>query len=553
MKFINLSLEDGEEAPNPESVDLQPSETEQAVDAVNSQNSEEPEAVIKVANYKEELAKLQAQKDENAIDEGAELPDPTGGDGGAEGEGGVPTDDGAEDSVTDDAAPSEEPDDKSGDDAGDDKEPTITEEEIKKGQAEVGDAMESIEVMSKQLTFLNKRLGLGGIDKHTAKIISSSLEHYSARLNYNLRDKLPAMESYEAYGDSLQSTRKLKVAIESFLDTIWEAICKFFKAVWKWISDIISPKKEGGGGGGSGATSTVRKAEMVNLRNALDKAEKKIKDTELLRAKDQLRAKENADAKNAFKLNRRIATGMFRNGDKGTLAEMVMNARNLLDLTKAVANLSRESVAISTKVSTESSKGTTPEIKTFMVEQNVLGSLSQITFSDEKASSMMMTKTMITNEIMAGMGCRFTLGNSAAISNLANIGINKALSQLGGQGFRMVRVETGNKYPDFLPNFTPADMTQLNMILKELEAIHREIDDIQATLKTFADLAALYSKDHKPPSWDNLDTARVTVLKSQLTFIGNFSLNMTGGYNTLTDQLTAYHRSFLSLMNSFNM
>ena len=65
MRFFNLGLED-EKQENTEQppVELEPNTVDKAINAVDNADSTEPEKVIEIANYKEELAAIRAKRKE---------------------------------------------------------------------------------------------------------------------------------------------------------------------------------------------------------------------------------------------------------------------------------------------------------------------------------------------------------------------------------------------------------------------------------------------------------------------------------------------------------
>ena len=178
MRLFNLGLED-ENQKNTEqpSVDLEPNTVDKAIKAVDNADSTEPEKVIEIANYKEELAAIRAKRKEEDGDTESDDTTSTNNDGDGDGDAGLDNGASAEDAdaSNEDTEQENQEDDNEEEKADDGDSSSESEEEVAtEGIKSVYAALESILEMSKFKDLLDRKSSLGGVNQATGFIISNA-------------------------------------------------------------------------------------------------------------------------------------------------------------------------------------------------------------------------------------------------------------------------------------------------------------------------------------------------------------------------------------------
>lgn len=541
MRFIQIGLED--DASKQEVVDLDPNETSKAIEAVENKDSTEPAKVLQVANYKEELAVLRAK---NKADEGGETTgdesnnsDDTNADDGnissgsddSTGDGLPKTDD--KDGKTDVQDTSSEDVEQTpgttemGKDAPGKSDTEVAQEDfLVQGHRMALEALDSMQEMSKYLDMIKRRSKLGGISPPTAKIIFNALESHSLRCGYDLdKTKVPSLESYGSYNGADQSTRELSVAIEGFLSSIWDAIKKFFKSIWKWVVDLLSGKK--GSTPDSIArpqTEPTRNAAIRDLETKLDVLKKKLDKAEEVQAKLNV------------KLPKNVAKALFKNKDKGTFKEAFENGETLASVAESFAMLAKFFQQGSQQFSPGVISGKTNGLQIMMATKDNLGSINLGRFEVVPGSNQLLIEYS-TEEITNGVHARFTLsGPNKGLYQTTNA---HATSLLGKQGLSFVS-DKKEQNEISLPDFDKGSLDNLNMIVNEIKKCYNSISDANKFLKSWADFIKKFTEDDIPDTWLGLDNAIITDLKAQVTLIGALELSLSAGYMKLENQVNVY-------------
>lgn len=555
MRFINISLEN--EDPNPEEINLDPNETKEAAQAVENKDSTEPKRVLQVANYKEELAKLLANSkdEENSSEQTTEEPnteaDPVeepSGDGSTEEE---PEQEPTEE-VEESSEEQKDPTTEMGKDGpGKSDEQVAQEQYIVSGLRKATEGLEAIETMSKYHALLERRSKLGGVTTATAKLITTSLEYYSEKVGYSLKNKVPALESFNSYSGSANSSRELKVAIEGFLDGIWQAIKKFFMSVWRWISDLLTGKKAGSKESTTQPqTKEARNKAEEQLKAQIVTLEEKLKNKDKLREKDEERKKTAEADKERYELNKRIASSLFRSTDKGSLNELLLNVRSLCDAIKAITQYSDKTANTCKEIFMSVGHGKPVEIDKFAFMQS---NFTSVNYRTIKRVGTTATVEAFTDEIVGGSVVRFVFADPDFTGHIAIRGANRVVSELGSQGFKFVSSGYKGNYPNFLPRLEKDDLRVMHDILAEISTYHENLNKLQLDLQAIGMIVKQIANDNSQPSeWNNLQPSAISTLKAQLNFIGIIETTFVSGYESAKIQIDNYRNNFSKLMARFS-
>jgi hypothetical protein len=296
-KFINIGLEDENlETTDDQELDNQenlpeptekPNETEKAIELVDGENSTDPEVVVKLANYKEELEALKQAKE----------PEPE-----------EPTDN-EEASDTDDSETSET--DREPDEGESDKEPdseeeaeadTAEEDEVEEDtedneseeapeeitdedQKVMGAANESLSTLLELKAIAEKAKERNSFTPKSIEMLNITTESIKGRLGVS-NSKLgtyPAMECFEGSVSRSEHTKEVVVALENTIGAIWGAIKKFLKGIFSWFWSAFTGTKKGS-----------NKAAIMDYKKSNELIHK---NKELIKKKQELKEKGSATAK----------------------------------------------------------------------------------------------------------------------------------------------------------------------------------------------------------------------------------------------------------------
>ena len=574
MNFIQIAMEDENQNPNvPESgedIDLKPSETEQAIDAVNNQDSTDPAKQLQVANYKEELAILQQQSD-NAQVEGEEQSN-TEAENGTDGGSTEATDNGEDTSNEESTTTENEGDDgeAKGDASEEDADPVNTDSEMGKegvdkpqeqvaqeqyileGQRAVHQALESIHVMGKYHDFLTARCKLGGISATTAKVIGHAFERHSLACGYKPMTPMPALESYSSYSGSALSSIELKVSIEGFMETVWQAIKKFFKSIWTWIIDLVSPKKSTVT---APADKRARDKVVQELLKQNEKLQKTIDRIDVAREREESRKGEaeterlRREARNATaKLNQKLAAQLFKTSDKGSFSEISQNSRMLSEVVNAAAKHTLALAKLITLSGTAALGGKVLQPSDLGVNKN---SVAGITFNQVERANKSSLVEARTGEILGGIGARFMFAGSDVNAIAKTVGPVKVIQELGHQGFKIVSVHEKSGFPTQLPTLEKSDITSLREVVTEVSATFKGLNVIQEQVTKIAGGIKEIAEKQEPASWLNLSKEDVALLQMQLNFVGLIETNLVAGYKSMNDQVNNFNNAYMRLTEMY--
>lgn len=571
MDFIQIGLEDESNPPQSgEDVQLQPNETEQAAEAMQNLESTEPEKQIQVANYKEELAILQQQKaneQEEDPDASQDNPPAEGGEGGNENE--PPENNENEEPTETPAEGEEEGDDNEGDDESseEDTEPVNTDAEmgadgvdkpaeqvaqeqyIVQGQRMVSQALESVYVMGKYHNFLSKRCELGGINPHTAKVITNAFEHYAAQAGYNFAQPMPALESFGTYSGAANSSMELKIGIEGFLNDVWTAIKKFFKSIWTWLMDMLTPKKVESAGSPADRAARdkavkaleaenaklIKQLERVNAAREKDAAGKEEREQERLR-------REGREA--TARLNQKIAAQLFKTSDKGSFTEISLNARQLAEVVQFAAKYSQMLAKLINLAGAGALSGKQIPVGDLAISKNAIGGL---TFNEVSRGNKSAVYVAATDEILGGLGTRFIFGGTDVTAIAKTIGAPKVIQELAQQGFKMTSVKDKSGFPTRLPELDSSERAALHSVVVEVSSAFKGVTVIQETASKLAKVIKDASEASEPASWQGLDKQSIAVLQMQLNFVGLLETNLVAGYKSMSDQVNNFKNAYMRL------
>lgn len=227
-RIVKFGLED----------DLAP--LDDAISAQNKMDSTDPQDVVQVANYKDELEKLRQQN----------------GQGGEDGGDGSGTDDTGATSGSDDTDPAGTDDDTSKGEGGNDSDKedggssdaSDSSEAVEPTDENVSAANEAISTMNaigKIHGIMERRLQYGGVSGQAAKMGDQMASILAKRLGLEYRQESPAVEEFDSVSTRIRATRVAMEGLRNFLVELWQAIVNFFKKLWKWISDFLFTRRKG--------------------------------------------------------------------------------------------------------------------------------------------------------------------------------------------------------------------------------------------------------------------------------------------------------------------
>lgn len=554
MRFINIAVEDENQTGNeqtPEPVDLNPNSTEQAVAAVNNQDSTEPRKVLQVANYKEELAIINAQnkenndEDQNLDNTNTENTDENPGDNGTEpsssddtgtGEDENTEPEGNEDTTKDEEPETPEPDDES--------ETVAQEQYYVKGFKEVDVAIESMKVMSKYYDMLEKKSHLGGVNQQTARVITQALEYHSAQCGYKTKN-VPALESYGSYTSAYQSSKELKVSVEGFLNDVWEAIKKFFRGLYNWVMDLLGGNKSSSGGSVRPNSKETRDKELEKHKAVIEKLEAKVANNERLREKDEERKKE----REIQELKEDIAKYIFKTTDKGSVAELHNNVKMMKDVLQAVKAYTRAATLLGAQAQHACQNGAIVDFHSFRLEKSAIPSIHLEKYDSGKE----LTYEARTGEIVGGIEVLFVFTTDNLSKYVNGKFTAETIRRIGGDlSYRATAIRNNrSNYPKNIPQLDKSAVEEFKVLSKELAVCFDELTKTQEMIKILAENAKTLFEKSQPASWNNVDKYKLAMLKEQANIAGKLEMNLTSGYVSVNSQVNNYSTGLQKLYSLY--
>ena len=529
MRFIKVSLEEeNQNTQDGEKVNIDPNKTQEAIDAVESKDSTDPEKVIKVANYTEELAKIrQKNKDENPEDQD-QSQEPT--------QDSNDDEDGENNSDDSEETTEEEPQSNDGDSDAQPEESSPSDEEVatehymQQNMKQTFAALETLTELSKYKDMVERKLKVGGINQATALIVQNNVQACAQRVGFTFKKELPALESYTGFTSNTINTKELNVAIESLITGIWEAIKKFFKTIWNWILEILGIRKSSDSKGKVVSSKEERTKREEAAINAAKNLEEKLKKIDLARERD---AEKNKKALQD-EMSESIANHLFCSNDVGTFSEILLNGENIAAGLKACEEFVKRVKEINEKnVPLIYDKFQEPALQDYCIKNDVIGSLKVRETIKGNDSS---TFVFVTEEVVAGVGFEFILSDPSVIVKQATSITAKQgfLKEISKQSFGLAKINVNNKKNNRkkVPLLDQNERANLNNIAKNIKD-HNTI--LTGTIKIFEDLAKgikTFTELPDPPSWTSQQgtlnyNEKIAYFKKLLTLsaaiVANFS------------------------------
>lgn len=504
MRFIQVSLEEeNQNTQDGEKVDIDPNKTQEAIDAVESKESTDPEKVIKVANYTEELAKIrQKNKEENNEQEPTEdsNQDQSESDK-AEGEDNENTDDNSEENNEEENSSDDGDTDAKSQESSDGDEEVAMEHYIQQNMKQAYIAVESLTMLGRYKDMLERKLKVGGINQATALVIQNNMQVCADRVGFTFKKQLPALESYTGFTSNTINTRELNYSLESLISGIWEAIKKFFKSVWNWILEILGIRKKSNGSGKTMSTKEERTKREEAAIQAAKNLEEKLKKIDLARERDNEKNKKAIQTE----LSESIANHLFCSNDVGTFAEIVVNGDNILNGLKVCEDFIKTIQQINDKnLPLMYYQFQLPLLQDYCIRKNIIGPLKiRETIKGNGRSSYI----FITEEIVGGVGFEFNLSDPSVIAREANTikAMEGFLQDIKAQTFGLAKVNVRNKNNNKkkVPLLDQNERSNLQNIIKNikdqnilLSNAQKMLEDLAADVKKISDLG-------EPVSWTN--------------------------------------------------
>ena len=278
-KFLSIATEEdipaegGLADPN-----SKPDELEKANNMVQNEDTTDPVKVVKIANYKEELAALKEQQQAQG-DETTDPTDSTGDAGSAEDTGSTEGEgDGSDADASGNTESADE--DEQSDDSTDDKDEANAEDsevdEEGMTDEDAGQLTEATECYT-ALTKLRKAIlsakERNNFSNTALEMFNISVESIKTRLgmDHSQKYEMPAMEDLSGFTARQKYTDALVIAFEGIVNDVWQAIVRMFKALSDWIKDFFFNKQKSV----KGAREDLKSIEASNksLVKGLEKRE----------------------------------------------------------------------------------------------------------------------------------------------------------------------------------------------------------------------------------------------------------------------------------------
>ncbi len=503
MRFITIATEDeNSNEENPDKVNLEPNKTDEAIKAVENKDSTEPQKVIQVANYSEELAKIRAKNKEESSAEGDsnDDSDPANDDqdNSSEDEN---NDDQEDNSDDEDQEQNSENDDSSTqpeETSGSDEEVVATEAYFKHHLKQSLIGLEVITELSKYKDMVDRKAKVGGINQATAIVINNAMQTCADRAGYTFKEQLPALESYTGYTSNTLNTRQLSISLENFITTVWEAIKKFFKGIYNWILELLGIKKTNENKK-TVSTKEERTKREEQAAKTIASLEEKLKKVDLARERDEKRDKKAI----AEELSTSIANHIFCSNDTGTFGEIVINGENIVNSVDACIRFIETVKENDNKnVADIIANFKEPPLQDYCIGKDVLGNLKVV---NEAKGNNQSCYTFTCEEVVGGVGFEFVLSDPSVIkANAASITAKQGfLKEIMQQSFRIKKVNTKNKKTDKkkIPLLDQNERSNLEKILQTIKLQNSKLEQI---FKLYEEKSKDFKKASEmgiPPTW----------------------------------------------------
>lgn len=225
----------------------EPNELEKANEMVQNEESTEPETVVKIANYKEELAALKEQQkqESDTVDEEVNDQPETQEDEGMDDNSSDDEDD-SDTSAEEDSDSSEDSDTTDDSKETNDEVPDASEGLSKEDSKQLNDATEAYCTLHKLNMVAQKAKNRNSLTTAAFEMLQISLEGIKASLGVSKVAKynIPAIESFDSYTNRQKYTDSVTQALEGIVSDVWDAIVRMFKAIVNWVSDFLFNKKK---------------------------------------------------------------------------------------------------------------------------------------------------------------------------------------------------------------------------------------------------------------------------------------------------------------------
>ena len=255
-----------------------PDELEKANDMVQNEDTTDPAKVVKIANYKEELAALKEQQQAQG-DETTDPTDSTGDAGSAEDTGSTEGKGDGSDAETSDDAESTDEDVSSDESAGGEDEANAKDSEVDEegmtdeDAGQLTEATECYTALTKLRKVILSAKERNNFSNTALEMFNISVESIKTRLgmDHSQKYEMPAMEDLGGFTARQKYTDALVVAFEGIVNDVWQAIVRMFKALSDWIKDFFFNKQKSV----KGAREDLKSIEASNksLVKGLEKRE----------------------------------------------------------------------------------------------------------------------------------------------------------------------------------------------------------------------------------------------------------------------------------------
>ena len=278
-KFLSIATEEdipaegGLADPN-----SKPDELEKANNMVQNEDTTDPVKVVKIANYKEELAALKEQQQAQG-DETTDPTDSTGDAGSAEDTGSTEGKGDGSDAETSDDAESTDEDVSSDESAGGEDEANAKDSEVDEegmtdeDAGQLTEATECYTALTKLRKVILSAKERNNFSNTALEMFNISVESIKTRLgmDHSQKYEMPAMEDLSGFTARQKYTDAMVVAFEGIVNDVWQAIVRMFKALSDWIKDFFFNKQKSV----KGAREDLKSVEVSNksLVKGLEKRE----------------------------------------------------------------------------------------------------------------------------------------------------------------------------------------------------------------------------------------------------------------------------------------
>ena len=223
---------------------------------------------------------------------------------------------------------------------------------------------------------------------------------------------------------------------------------------------------------------------------------------------------------------------------------MSQNARMLSEVIIAAGNLSKQLMGAAVLASRSSVAGVRAPLDRLGISKS---SVTSVTFNEVQRGNKSSLVEAKTDEILGGIGARFTFAGTDVKAIAKTVGEGKVLQELGHQGFRMTSVKEKSGFPQQLPQLERPDLQLLSGIVVDVDKAYKALTVIQDFIVSVAGELKKTIEATEPVAWQNLSKQDIAVMQAQLNFSGLLETSLATGYRSMSDQVNNFRNAYVRL------